>query len=139
MFSNNTTFNGVRVVALDRASMINGTGAPNPTAVAFSITPATLGDSYSLVPATFRTGLNPPLNTPEYILAIDSPATSGVLQTAVHVWRFHVDFGTPANSTLGLGATHALNANVTVNSFTDAFTTTTLIVPQNGKIGRAHV
>src|SRR2546423_6136612 len=104
MFSNNTTFNGVRVIALDRASMINGTGAPNPTAVAFSITPATLGDTYSLVPATFRTGLTPPVGTPEYLLAIDSPSTGGGLQTIVHVWRFHVAFATPANSTFCLTA-----------------------------------
>src|SRR6478672_4397020 len=103
LFSNNTTFNGVRVFALDRASMINGTGAPNPTAVAFTISPATLGDTYSLVPATFRTGSAPAAGTPEYLLAIDSPGSAGVTLTAIHAWRFHVDFVTPANSTLGLG------------------------------------
>src|SRR5204862_5571335 len=44
-----------------------------------------------------------------------------------------VDFGTPGNSTLGLGANHTPNANVTVNGFVDAFTNTgTLLVPQNG-------
>src|SRR3954469_19201100 len=121
MFSDDTTFTGVRVVALNRGLMINGTGSPTPAAVAFTITPATLGDSYSLVPATFRTGLSPPVGTAEYLLAIDSPGSGGVLQTAVHVWRFHVDFVTPANSTLGSGGTHAFNANVMVNSFTDAF------------------
>jgi hypothetical protein len=130
MFSNNTTFTGVRVFALDRAAMINGTGAPNPTAVAFSITPATLGDTYSLVPATFCTGLAPPVGTPEYLLAIDSPGSGGVIQTAVHVWRFHVDFVTPANSTVGLGAGHTKNADVTVAGFTNAYTTTTQLVPQ---------
>ena len=39
----------------------------------------------------------------EYLLAIDSPMAGGVTQTQVHAWRFHVDFATPANSTLGLG------------------------------------
>src|SRR2546423_4127642 len=112
--------------------MINAPAAQNPTAVAFTITPATLGDTYSLVPATFGTGLNPPAGTPEYFLAIDSPSIGGVLQTAVHVWRFHGDFATPANSSFGVGGAHTLNANITVNSFTDAFTTTPLIVPQNG-------
>ncbi|HZE13615.1 MAG TPA: hypothetical protein VE086_07655, partial [Chthoniobacterales bacterium] len=71
------TFDGVRVFALPRLAMINGTGAPNASAVAFTIPPATLGDAYSLVPATFRTGLNPPAGTPEYLLANDSPATGG--------------------------------------------------------------
>lgn len=133
MFSNNTTFNGVRVFALDRAAMINGTGAPNPTAVAFTITPATLGDAYSLVPASFRTGQAPPVGRPEYFLAIDSPASSGVTLTQVHVWRFHVDFITPGNSTFGVGATHALDGNITVNGFVDAFTAAGgAIVPQTG-------
>ena len=44
-FSNNTTFNGVRVYALDRNSMVNG-GSAN--AIGFSILPADLGDQYSL-------------------------------------------------------------------------------------------
>jgi Domain of unknown function (DUF4394) len=136
LFSSDTSFSGVRVIALDRASMIEGTGAPNPGAVAFTISPATLGDAYSLVPATFRTGMNPSPGTPEYLLAIDSPRTGGVLQTAVHVWRFQVDFVTPSNSTLGLGPDHAFNANITVNSFTDAYTTTTVLVPQNGTSAR---
>jgi hypothetical protein len=51
----------------------------------------------------------------------------------VHGWKFHVDFGTPGNSTLGLGVNHTPNANVTVAGFVDAFTNSgTLLVPQNG-------
>ena len=133
LFSNNTTFNGVRIFALDRASMINGTGAPALTAVAFTILPANLGDVYSLVPATFRTGTAPAAGTPEYILAINSSATAGTVETQVFAWRFHVDFITPANSTFGLGAGHTPNGSITVNGFVDAFTSTSsLIVPQNG-------
>ncbi len=124
------SFNGVRVFAFPRAAMINGTGAPNAGAVAFTITAATLVDAYSLVPATFRTGTAPAPGLAEYLLAVDSPASAGVAQTKVHAWRFHVDFATPANSTLGLGANHAQNADITVNSFVDAFTSTTNIVPQ---------
>ncbi|MGI8821400.1 MAG: hypothetical protein ACR2ID_11125 [Chthoniobacterales bacterium] len=128
-----SSFKGVRVYALDRASMINGTGAPNPGAVAFTIAAATLGDSYSLVPASFRTGSAPPAGRDEYLLSIDSPATGGVVLTQVHTWRFHVDFATPSNSTLGLGANHAPNANITVAGFVDAFTdTASNLVPQTG-------
>src|SRR5436190_20709412 len=50
-------FQGVRVFALDRASMLAGGAAHT---IAFNITPAGLGDSYSLVPAGFRTGTPPP-------------------------------------------------------------------------------
>src|SRR4030095_9403549 len=54
LFTNNTTFNGVRAFALDRAAMPNGD--PTPTVIPFTIPITGLGDSYSLVPASFRTG-----------------------------------------------------------------------------------
>ncbi len=133
MFANTTTFNGVRVYALPRNDMINGIGAPNPNAVAFSIAAADIGDTYSLVPAGFRTGSPPPVGTPEYLLSVDSPATGGVTLTQVHAWRFHVDFTTPANSTFGVGAGHTQNAEITVDGFVDAFTdSSSSLVPQLG-------
>jgi hypothetical protein len=133
MFNGGTLgFEGVRVYALPRSAMINGTGAPNPGAVAFTVLPAGLDDSYSLVPATFRAGSAPPVNTPEYFMAVDSPLTADVVLTQVKTWKFHVDFGTPGNSTFGVGANRTPDGIVTVNGFVDAFTSTTLLVPQNG-------
>ena len=123
-------FEGVRVYALPRNDMINGTGAPNTGAVAFSITATDIGAAYSLNPAGFRTGDPPPAGAPEYFLAIDSPATGGVPLNQVHAWRFHVDFVTPANSTFGVGAGHTANGEITVNTFVDAFTTLLPIVPR---------
>lgn len=134
-FLNPTTFTGVRVYALDRASMLVGGGAPSPTAIGFSITPATLGDAYSLVPATFRYG-PPPSNRDEYLLAINSPASGDTVQNKVFAWRFHPDFATPLNSVFGVGATHAPDATMTVNNFFDAYVTSTLIVPQTGTTAR---
>jgi len=130
LFTDTTTFDGVRAFALDRASMLAG-GPAN--AIAITIPPAGLGDSYSLVPASFRTGDPPPAGRDEFLLAIDSPATGGVTLTQVKGWKFHVDFVTPINSTLGLGADHTPNAQITVNGFVDAFTDTiTNLVPQSG-------
>src|SRR5437660_871650 len=122
-------FQGVRAFAFDRASML--AGGPANT-IAFDISPAGLGDSYSLVAAGFRTGNSPPAGRDEFLLSVDSPATGGVTLTQVHGWKFHVDFAVPGNSTLGVGANHTPNANITVAGFVDAFTTTTLLVPQNG-------
>ncbi|HKQ06744.1 MAG TPA: C25 family cysteine peptidase [Blastocatellia bacterium] len=132
LFDQNDDFQGVRVYALNRSQMINGTGAPAAGAVAFTILPAALGDTYSLVPATFRTGSTPPAGAAEYFMAIDSPATGGTILNKVYTWRFHVDFATPANSTLGVGATHTPNGTTTVDNFVDAFTSTSSLVPQNG-------
>jgi hypothetical protein len=122
-------FEGVGVFALDRGSMLSG-GAAN--AVHFHIPLAGLGDSYSLVPATFRTGDAPPAGRDEMLLAIDSPATGGVTLTQVKGWLFHIDFS--GGSTLGIGTNHSPNSLITVNGFVDAFTSTAgfSIIPQQG-------
>ena len=100
--------------------------AGGPTnAVPFTIPIAGLGDSYSLVPACFRTGNPPPAGRDEFLLAIDSPVNGGVTLNQVKGWRFHVDFGTPGNSTLGVAPNHSPNDEIAVNEFVDAFTTNT--------------
>src|SRR3954462_14133484 len=126
LYPNNTTFTGVRVFALDRASMLSG-GPANT--IAFTIPPVGLGPSYSLLPANFRNGSAPPIGEDEFLLAIDSSFNHAVAVTQVKGWRFHVDFGTPANSTLGMGADHSPNALITVNSFVEI---DTKAVPQSG-------
>jgi len=131
LFSSPTTFNGVRVYALDRASMLAG----GPThAIGFTLSAADVGASYSFVAATAKPfGDPPPTGRNEMVLAIDSPATGGVPLTQVHARFFHVDFATPANSVFGVGPTHQPNAEITVNPFVDAFTNTTSdLVPQQG-------
>jgi hypothetical protein len=129
MFSNNTTFNGVRVYAFNRNAMINGAAA---STIAFTIAPADLGDQYSLLPATFRTGSPPSAGQPEYFMDINSSATAGTVETQVFVRRFHVDFATPANSTFGVGASHLPDGTITVNGFVDAYTSTTGNIIPNG-------
>jgi len=130
LFSSFTTFNGVRAYALDRASMLAG-GPTN--AIGFTLSAADVGDSYSFIAASFRTGNPPPAGRNEMVLAIDSPATGGVTLTQVHARFFHVDFANPVNSVFGVGANHAPNAEITVNGFVDAFTNTTYdLVPQQG-------
>ena len=125
-------FRGVRVFAFDRAAMLNGDA--NPTAIAFTLGLAGVGDSYSFVPANFRTANPPPAGRDEMVLAIDSPASGGVTLTQVHARFFHVDFATPGNSTFGVGADHTPNAEISVNGFIDAFTSAAgfTIVPQQG-------
>src|SRR4029078_12190117 len=124
-FSNNTTFTGVRVYALDRNSMING-GSANT--ISFPILPADLGDQYSLVPATYRTGSPPPAGQPEWFMDINSSAVADTVENQVFVRRFHGDFVTPSNSTFGVGAGHTPDGTITVNGFVDAFNSTTNLI-----------
>ena len=131
LFSDPTTFNGVRVFALDRASMLTG-GPAN--AISFSLSPADVGLSYSFLPANQRNGDPPPAGRNEMVLAINSSANAGDTETQIHARFFHVDFVTPANSTFGLGPTHQPNAEITVNGFKNAAGPgfNTAIVPQQG-------
>src|SRR4029079_1187855 len=112
LYSNSSPLTGVRAYALDRVSMLSG-GPAN--AIAFTIPPAGLGASASLLAANFRNGSAPPMGEDEFLLAIDE--APGVGLTQVKGWRFHIDFGTPANSTLGQGANHSPNALIAVNAF----------------------
>src|SRR5205807_2403552 len=111
------------------------TGGP-ANAISFLIPPGNpgLGDSYSLVAANFRTSTAPPAGRDEMLLAVDSPASNPTTLTQVKGWLFHADFVTPTNSTLGIGASHAPNALITVNPFVEAWTNTTgfTLVPQQG-------
>ena len=71
LFSNQTTFNGVRVFALDRASMLTG-GPAN--AISFGLSPADVGLSYSFLAANQRNGDPPPAGRNGMVLAINSSA-----------------------------------------------------------------
>ena len=109
-------------------------GGGPANAISFMIPTAGLGDSYSLVAANFRTGTPPPAGRDEMLLAVDSPANENTSLTQVKGWLFHVDFVTPANSTLGIGANHSPNSLITVSPFVEAWTNAAgfSIVPQQG-------
>src|SRR5206468_3408689 len=131
LFSGPTTFNGVRVYALNRASMLAG-GPAN--AIGFTLSAADVLLSYSFLAANQRTD-SPPAGRNEMVLAINSSALAGDPEILVHARFFHVDFVTPANSVFGLGPTHQPNAEITVNTFVNAAVSpgfNTDIVPQQG-------
>ena len=66
------------------------------------------------------------------------PASNTTTLTTVKGWKFHVDFVTPALSTLGVGANHTPDALITVNPFIEAWTNTAgfTLVPQSGTADR---
>lgn len=83
-----TTFLGAKVCAYDRSTMLTGAAA---TQQCFQTSSLYGG----LLPADLDGSNLPPAGAPNYIVGLDSSATSSLLQ----YWTFHVDWTTPANTT----------------------------------------
>jgi hypothetical protein len=101
-FANGTNFSGIGAYAVDRAAVIAGN--PSPQVISFLATPAGAGGMFNigdgLLPADLDGTTLPPGGSPEYFLgSMDDGATYGAPQDALVLWKFHVDFVTPANST----------------------------------------
>jgi len=100
------SFQNVQVWAFDRVAM--EAGNPNATGVSFAL-PRTIGgvSVFSLLPSNARsvTGA-PPAGAPNYFASIYG-------SYAIRVWKFHVDYATPSNSTF-TGPTNAAIASFNV-------------------------
>jgi hypothetical protein len=85
IFTNGTTFAGSQVCAFDRTAMLTGAAA---TQVCFQ-----LSRSYGgLLPSDLDGKTAPPAGSPDYFLNFGS--------NSLNLWKFHVNFAKPANSTL---------------------------------------
>ena len=111
IFNNGTTFGGAKVCAFDRSAMLTGAAA---TQECFQ-----LSTSYGgLLPSDLDGSILPPAGSPNFFLNFGS--------NSLNLWKFHADFATPANATLG-GPT-----NIAVAAFTTACNGGGTCVPQPG-------
>jgi hypothetical protein len=108
MFSGNT-FVGARACALNSAAMRAGTAA---TQVCFQLS-SSFG---SLLPSDLDGSTPPPAGSPDFYLNFGT--------NSLNLWKFHVDFTTPANSTF-TGPT-----NIPVAAFTAACSGGGTCIPQ---------
>jgi hypothetical protein len=108
-----TSFLGAKVCAMERNKMLNGQTA---TQQCFN-TSTTYG---GLLPSDLDGATAPPAGSPNYVLAFDDVGLNGL-----NLWKFLVDWTTPANSTF-TGPT-----KITAASFTEACNGGTCI-PQSG-------
>ena len=91
-------FRGVAFAALDRTQLIDGD--PNAQMVRFNV-PAGNGQlAFSVLPATLDGFTLPPAGAPGIFLNYVSPNLWSISYWALQMWRMHVDWQTPANSTL---------------------------------------
>ena len=98
-----SSFAGVGAYALNRAQML--VGNPTPQVISFLVppggTPYLVGDG--LLPADLDGPTLPPAGSPEYFLgSMDNNGPYGAPQDALNLYKFHVDFAVPTNSTFAL-------------------------------------
>jgi hypothetical protein len=99
LFLNGQSFEGAQVCAYDRTAMINGAAA---TQQCFKTSTSFGG----LLPSDLDGSTLPPAGSPNYVLNFGS--------NVLNLWKFHVDFANPANTTF-TGPT-----SMSVASFTEA-------------------
>ena len=107
-FANGSTFAGIGAYAVDRAAVI--AGDPAAQVISFLATPASAGGMFNLGDGLLPSDLDgttlPPAGSPAYYVgSMDNGATYGAPQDALTLWKFHVDFGTPGNSSFVLANT----------------------------------
>jgi hypothetical protein len=114
MFGSNNAFLGGRTCALDRAKMLAG----NPTATQVCFQFSATSNIGNLLPSDLDGSAPPPAGSPNYVLTFGS--------NSLDLFKFHVDFTTPANSTL-TGPT-----NIPVAAFSPACNGGGTCIPQSG-------
>lgn len=110
-FANGDTHVGAGAYALERTAMI--AAQPSPQWISFLTPPGdapyNIGDG--LLPSSVDGPNPPPPGSPNYFLgSMDDGGPYGAPQDALTLWRFHVDFGTPASSTFTLASMLPSNA-----------------------------
>src|SRR5579859_2597719 len=102
-----STFAGVGAYATNRAQML--VGNPSPQVVSFLAPPSpayVVGDG--LLPSDLDGTTPPPAGSPNYFLGSqDDNGPYGAPSDALNLWKFHVDFANPPNSTFTLANTLA--------------------------------
>ena len=112
IFANGSTFRGTKACAFDRAKMLAGQAATQQCfqlSTSFGgLLPADLDGASATLggPGSISSTGLPPAGEPNYLVNFGS--------NSLNVWKFHVDWDTPANTTL-TGPT-----NIPVNAFTRA-------------------
>ncbi len=106
-FRAGAAFTGVTTVAFERAQLLAGGAA---RAVMFVLGTA----FYSMLPSDLDGSALPPAGAPDYFVQMDDNAW-GYPQDQLEIWKFHVDWATPANSTFTADpvlATAAFDSNL---------------------------
>jgi hypothetical protein len=100
MFADASSFSTSRVCAMDRTKML--AADPNATTQCFDTGP----NYFGILVADLDGKTKPPAGAPAHMIALDT-------STSLAYWQLHIDFATPANSTLS-----ATPQSIAVSNFT---------------------
>ncbi|HEY3231836.1 MAG TPA: carboxypeptidase-like regulatory domain-containing protein, partial [Roseiflexaceae bacterium] len=124
------SYAGAGAIAFERAQMLAGRPA---RMVYFDLESVDIHFG-GMLPSDLD-GPPPPAGSPNYFAEVDDTSNIGT-NDAMRLWRFHVDWANPANSTFGQTGVNAGQPNNTLNvaSFTPLCPTTSDCIPQPGTL-----
>jgi Carboxypeptidase regulatory-like domain len=128
-FLNSVTWSGAGVLVFDRTRMLAGQDASFQYFDLYAVNPNFGG----MLPSDLDGSTPPPAGAPNYLMEVDDSSWIGP-QDALRLWRFHVDWNNPTNSTLGLNGQP--NAVMPVAGWTPLCPQTIACIPQNGTAAR---
>jgi hypothetical protein len=74
----------------------------------------TTESAHGMLPSDVDGATMPPAGAPNYFF---NSETLAIPASEAHIWEFHADWATPANSTFGIGSGHTPNQTLAVGSF----------------------
>ncbi len=111
-FNNGTTWGGAGLYVFDRARMLSGLSATFQYFDLFGVS----ADFGGQLPADLEGTTPPSPGAPNYVFEVDDNiSTPNLGADAMRIWKVHIDWVTPANSTMGISGTP--NYTVPVASF----------------------
>ncbi len=126
-----TAWQGAGAVAFERQRMLQGLSAQMIYFDLYTVNSAYGGQ----LPADWDGSTPPPAGAPNYFSEVDDDGVTPSLgPDALRIWKFHVDWTTPANSTFGVSGSP--NFTVTVSPFTAICATTRSCIAQPGTTSR---
>ena len=129
-FDANDNFVGVGAYALNRTQML--AGVASPSVLSYIVVPGStryrIGDG--LLPADMDSWMQPPAGAPGLFLGIqDNGVSYGAPSDGINIWKFHVDFAAPANSSFTFAQTLSVAA---FDSIFPCSPTSRECIPQGG-------